>query len=76
MDIGDKIEMLRIIRNETPFPAATPSAPPRGGVSAVQTIKEAKMLEFPVMPVRAAVAAEASKKKTSKLSAKMSSSKQ
>lgn len=71
MDIGDKIEMLRVIRNETPFPAATPSAPPRGGVSAVQTIQEAKRLEFPVMPVAAP-----SKKKTSKLSAKMSSSKQ
>ena len=71
MDIGNKIEMLRIIRNETPFPAATPSAPPRGGVSAVETIQEAKRLEFPVMPVAAAP-----KKKTSKLSAKMSSSKQ
>ena len=75
MDIGNKIEMLRVLRNETPFPAATPSAPPRGGVSAVQTIQEAKRLEFPVMPVAAAAAA-APKKKTSKLSAKMSSSKQ
>jgi len=72
MDIGNKIEMLRVMRNETPFPAATPSAPPRGVVSATETIQEAKKLEFPVVPVSAAP----QKKKTSKLSAKLTSSKQ
>jgi hypothetical protein len=71
MDIGDKIEMLRVIRNETPFPAATPSAPPRGVTPATETIQQAKRLEFPVVP-----AAAAPKKKTSKLSAKVSSYKQ
>ena len=71
MDIGNKIEMLRVIRNETPFPAATPSAPPRGVMSATESIQEAKRLEFPVMPVETP-----QKKKISKLSAKLSSSKQ
>jgi len=50
MDIGNKIEALRVLREETPFPAAVPSAPLRMSMAAVETIKQAKALEFPVKP--------------------------
>lgn len=50
MDIGNKIEALRVLREETPFPAAVPSAPLRMSLAAVETIKQAKASEFPTKP--------------------------
>jgi hypothetical protein len=75
MDFGNKIEMLRIVREETPFPSAFPSAPPSKSRSEAETIQEAKRMEFPVVPDHSAPAAP-QKKKRSKPSAKMSSYKQ
>jgi hypothetical protein len=66
MDFGNKIEMLRIVREETPFPSAFPSSPPSKVRSAVETIQEAKRQEFPVAPGAGA----AEKKKRSKPSVK------
>jgi hypothetical protein len=73
MDFGNKIEMLRIQREETPFPSAFPSAPPSKSRSEAETIQEAKRHEFPVVPDHSAAP---QKKKRSKPSAKMSSYKQ
>lgn len=75
MDFGNKIEMLRIVREETPFPAAYTSAPPSKSKSEAETIQEAKRMEFPVVPSGKAVGAADSKpqkKKRSKLSASLS----
>lgn len=76
MDIGNKIEMLRMMRNETPFPAATPSAPPTKSKSEAETIQEAKRMEFPVAPDRSGKRkgeedSAPQKKKRSKVSVKM-----
>ena len=49
-DVSAAIERLRVGREETPAPAATPSAPPRRNQPATQSIKEAKRDEFPVEP--------------------------
>ena len=71
MDFGNKIEMLRVVREETPFPSAFPSSPPSKVRSAVETVQQAKQYEFPVAP-----GAAPEKKKPLKLSAKKSSYKQ
>lgn len=49
-DISEQIEHLRRIRGETPAAAAVPSVPLRMSKAAVETVKEAKASEFPVMP--------------------------
>ena len=50
-DIASEIQRLKGVREETPISAATISAPPKKSKSAVETIKEAKKMEFPVAPV-------------------------
>lgn len=70
MDFGNKIEMLRVVREETPFPSAFPSSPPSKVRSAVETVQEAKQHEFPVAPGAGVAPAAAQKKKRSKPSAK------
>jgi hypothetical protein len=67
MDFGNKIEMLRVVREETPFPAMCQSSPPSKVRSAVETVQEAKRHEFPVAP---GAAAAPEKKKRSKPSVK------
>ena len=49
-DIAAEIERLKVGREETPAPAAVPSAPLKKSQSAVETVKEAKKMEFPVKP--------------------------
>jgi hypothetical protein len=49
-DISREIERLKVGREETPAVAATPSAPLKKSKSAVESIKEAKRAEFPMMP--------------------------
>ena len=53
-DISSEIEKLRVGREETPAPAAVPSAPVRKSKSAVETVKQAKAMEFPTAPGPAA----------------------
>jgi hypothetical protein len=50
MDITEKLESLRFARESTPAVAAVPSAPLKKSESAVESIKEAKKHEFPVVP--------------------------
>ena len=49
-DISAEIERLRNSREDTPAMAAVPSVPQRKMKAAVESIKEAKSKEFPVMP--------------------------
>jgi len=49
-DIATEIQRLKGVREETPLPAATPSAPPKRSKAAVESIKEAKASEFPTQP--------------------------
>jgi len=49
-DISREIERLKVGREETPAVAAVPSAPLKKSKSAVESIKEAKRAEFPMMP--------------------------
>jgi hypothetical protein len=49
-DIAVELQRLKGIREETPAVASTPSAPVKKSKSAVESIKEAKKAEFPVMP--------------------------
>jgi len=49
-DLSHEIERLKVHREETPAVAAVPSAPLKKSKSAVESIKEAKRAEFPVMP--------------------------
>jgi hypothetical protein len=49
-DISREIERLKVGRETTPAVAAVPSAPLKKSKSAVESIKEAKRAEFPVMP--------------------------
>ena len=49
-DIASEIERLKVHREETPAPAAVPSAPLKKSVAAVENIKEAKRSQFPVKP--------------------------
>jgi hypothetical protein len=51
MDISNKIEALRGMREETPAVASVPSVPEKKMKSAVESIKEAKASEFPIRPV-------------------------
>lgn len=60
-DISEQIEHLRRMRAETPAAAAVPSAPLRKSKAAVETLKEAKAAEFPVMPAAKAKAPAAKK---------------
>ena len=53
MDISDKIQMLKGMREETPAVASCPSVPTKKYRSAVESIKEAKASEFPVKPENA-----------------------
>jgi len=49
-DISREIERLKVSREETPAVASVPSAPLKKSVSAVESVKEAKKMEFPVAP--------------------------
>ena len=49
-DISAQIERLRGHREETPAAAAVPSAGKKVAKAAAESIKEAKMKEFPVKP--------------------------
>ena len=49
-DISAEIEKLKVGREETPASAAVPSAPLKKSMSAVESIKEAKKMEFPQKP--------------------------
>ena len=49
-DISAEIERLKYHRESTPAPAATPSAPMKKSVAAVESIKQAKEQEFPHKP--------------------------
>ena len=49
-DISAEIERLRVGREETPAPAATPSGRTRQMAPAVESVKKAKASEFPVAP--------------------------
>lgn len=49
-DISAEIERMKVGREETPAAAAVPSAPLKKSMSAVETIKEAKKMEFPQKP--------------------------
>jgi hypothetical protein len=49
-DISAEIQKLKGHREETPAPAAVPSAPLKKSMSSVESIKDAKMHEFPVKP--------------------------
>ena len=49
-DISAEIERLKYHRESTPAPAATPSAPMKKSVAAVESIKQAKEQEFPYKP--------------------------
>jgi len=69
-DISEQIEHLRRMRGETPAAAAVPSAPLRKSKAAVESIKEAKMSEFPVMPAPRVTAPKAPSLKASAPSAK------
>jgi len=53
-DISSEIEKLRVGREETPAAAAVPSAPVRKSKAAVETVKQAKAMEFPTAPGPAA----------------------
>lgn len=66
MDIGDKIELLRVIREETPACCAVPSMPERHGKSSVESLKEAKASQFPVEPLPSEVSAAAANLAASK----------
>ena len=61
MDIGDKIVMLQVVRDETPACCAVPSVPERHSKSSVMGIKEAKACQFPVEPLPAEVSAAAAR---------------
>jgi hypothetical protein len=64
-DCADELDRLRRMREETPAAAAVPSAPMRKSKMAVESIKEAKRMEFPVKPAEKMMpkAAAAPKKK-------------
>lgn len=76
-DISAEIERLRGAREETPAVSAVPSAKPRSMKPAVESIKKAKTMEFPVVPsedgvkkggaVKKVASAPAEKKKATKL---------
>ena len=49
-DISAEIQKLKGMREETPAVAAVPSAPLKKSKSAVESVKEAKKMEFPIKP--------------------------
>lgn len=49
-DISAEIQKLKVMREETPSVSAVPSVAPQKYKAAVETVKEAKKAEFPVMP--------------------------
>ena len=49
-DIAAEIESMRVAREETPAAAAVPSAPVRKSKPAVETVKQAKAMEYPSAP--------------------------
>ena len=52
MDFSVTIDYLRGRTEETPFPAATPSGSMQHSRSELETIKEAKQHEFPIVPMK------------------------
>ena len=56
-DIAAEIQKLRGHREETPAPAAVPSAPLKKSKSAVESIKDAQAAEFPMKPDQGITAA-------------------
>lgn len=56
-DIAAEIQKLKGHREETPAVAAVPSAPIKKSKAAVESIKEAKALEFPMKPDQGITAA-------------------
>jgi hypothetical protein len=72
MDFSVTLDYLRGRTEETPFPAATPSPPMRHSTSELETIKEAKKHEFPMVPVaesrKRKIDVNIPKKKRSKIS--------
>ena len=64
-DIAAEIQKLKGVREETPAPAAVPSAPIKKSKAAVESVKEAKKAEFPVMPAGGASKARGGASKTS-----------
>ena len=50
MDISNKLNKLRFVRESTPAVAAVPSAPHIKSQPATESIQKAKMAEFPVAP--------------------------
>lgn len=67
-DVSAEIERLKGMRAETPAPAATPSSKPKKMAPTVESVKEAKKMEFPTAPEDNPVA----KKKMAKASGKSS----
>lgn len=65
-DISAEIQKLKVMREETPAPAAVPSVAPQKYKAAVETVKEAKKAEFPVMPAGKSEAKSEGKAKASK----------
>jgi hypothetical protein len=71
-DISQLIQRMKLNREEIPSVAQTPAHPDKAQKSAVESIKEAKMHEFPVEPVEQkvkksrAVKAPAAKEKAPK----------
>lgn len=49
-DISAEIQKMKGMREETPAVAAVPSAPLKKSKSAVESIKDAKKMEFPIKP--------------------------
>lgn len=72
MDFGNRIEMLRVAREETPAVASYQSAPPSKSKSEAETIQKAKETEFPIAPDHSAAQHKQApqKKKRSKPSVK------
>lgn len=50
LDIATEIERYKTARAETPASASVPSAPIKMSKSAIESVKEAKAQEFPVVP--------------------------
>jgi len=76
-DIVSELERLKKSREETPAPAAVPSAKPRRMEAAASEVKEAKRKEFPAKPAAAAAPKKKSKGSKAallKMLAEMSSS--
>ena len=61
-DVSAALEKLRVAREETPAPAATPSAAPRRAHPATESLKAAKASEFPVEPAHHSEAPAGTKK--------------